>query len=194
MTKLASLCVYCGSSNEGPESHRTVAVALGRMMAERNIRLIYGGGGVGVMGAVANAVMEAGGAVTGIIPDFLMHQEVGNRKISSLEVVENMHERKSRMAELSDGFLILPGGMGTLEEFFEILTWRKLGLHDKPIAILNTDGYWDRLRDLTADMIAASYAKPDDAALAPYFDTPEAALDALAEHASASSHLDSDKI
>jgi uncharacterized protein (TIGR00730 family) len=194
MAKLSSLCVYCGSSNDGPESHRTVAITLGRMMAERNIRLIYGGGGVGVMGAVADAVMEAGGEATGIIPDFLMHQEVGNRKITSLEIVGNMHDRKSRMAELSDGFLILPGGMGTLEEFFEILTWRKLSLHDKPIAILNIDGYWDRLRDLTEEMVAASYAKPSDAALAPYFDTPEAALDALAQHTGTSSRLDSDKI
>lgn len=194
MTTLSSLCVYCGSSNDGPGSHRAAAVALGRMMAERGIRLIYGGGGVGVMGAIADAVMEAGGEVTGIIPNFLMHQEVGNRKITSLEVVENMHERKSRMAELSDGFLILPGGLGTLEEFFEILTWRKLGLHDKPIGILNIDGYWDRLRELTQDMVSASYAKPGDAALAPYFETPEEALNALAQHAGASSHLNKDRI
>lgn len=194
MTKLSSLCVYCGSSNDGPESHRDAAVLLGQLMADRGIRLIYGGGGVGVMGAVADAVMEAGGEATGIIPEFLMHQEVGNTKISSLEVVQNMHERKARMAELSDGFVILPGGMGTLEEFFEILTWRKLGLHDKPIAILNTGGYWNRLRELTAELIDASYAKPKDAALAPYFDTPEQALNALAEQASASSHLDTEKL
>ena len=116
MPNLSSLCVYCGSSNDGAPSHRNMATDLGTLMAQRGIGLVYGGGGVGLMGTIADAVMAGGGHATGSIPDFLMHQEVGHSAISSLEVVGSMHERKARMAELSDGFLILPGGLGTLEE------------------------------------------------------------------------------
>ena len=194
MPHISSICVYCGSSNDGPKAHREVAVELGKMMVARDPRLIYGGGGVGVMGAIADAVMDAGGDVTGIIPDFLMHQEAGHSKITNLEVVKTMHERKARMAELSDGFLILPGGMGTLEEFFEIVTWRKLNLHNKPIAILNTEGFWDGLRNLIDDMAAANYARPADVALTTYVGTPGEALDALEQQASASGNLASDKL
>ncbi len=194
MPNLSSLCVYCGSSNDGPESHRDMAIALGSMMAERQIGLVYGGGGVGVMGTIADAVMRGGGQVTGIIPDFLMHQEAGHSAITSLEVVGSMHERKARMAELSDGFLILPGGLGTLEEFFEMLTWRKLKLHAKPIVILNTDGFWNGLEALIQDLVDAKYARTADSALATYVDTPEAALDALEQQASASRHIASGKL
>lgn len=194
MPHISSICVYCGSSKDGPKAHRDLATAVGKLMVERNIRLIYGGGGVGVMGAIADAVMEAGGDVTGIIPDFLVNQEAGHSKISNLEVVKTMHERKARMAELSDGFLILPGGMGTLEEFFEIVTWRKLQLHNKPIAVLNTEGFWDGLRSLIEDMAAANYARPADVALTTYVNTPEEALDALEQQAFASSNLASDKL
>lgn len=194
MPHISSICVYCGSSNEGPKSHRDAAVALGSMMAKRGIRLIYGGGGVGVMGAVADAVMDAGGEVTGIIPDFLVKQEAGHKKITNLEVVKTMHERKARMAELSDGFLILPGGMGTLEEYFEIVTWRKLQLHNKPIAVLNTEGFWDGLRSLIDNIAAASYARAEDVALTTYVNSPEEALDALEQQASASSNLIRDRL
>ena len=194
MPNLSSLCVYCGSSNDGPESNRDMAIALGSMMAERQIGLVYGGGGVGVMGTIADAVMRGGGQVTGIIPDFLMHQEAGHSAITSLEVVGSMHERKARMAELSDGFLILPGGLGTLEEFFEMLTWRKLKLHAKPIVVLNTDGLWNGLEALIQDLVDAKYARTADSALATYVDTPEAALDALEQQASASRHIASGKL
>jgi len=163
-------------------------------MAERGIRLIYGGGRVGVMGAVADAVMSAGGAVTGIIPDFLMRHEVGHTKITELEIVDTMHARKARMAELSDAFLILPGGLGTLEEYFEIVTWRQLGLHDKPIAILNVDGYWDRLRDMINGIVDARYARPENMAMTTYVETAEQALNALAQQASGSGHLSSEKL
>jgi uncharacterized protein (TIGR00730 family) len=139
-------------------------------------------------------VMAGGGAVTGIIPEFLMRHEVGHSDVTTLEVVDTMHERKARMAELSDGFLVLPGGLGTLEEFFEIVTWRQLGLHDKPIAILNTDGYWDRLQDMIADVVEAKYARPENAALAPFADTPEQALEMLEALAAGSDHLESDKL
>lgn len=194
MPNLSSLCVYCGSSNDGPQSHRDMAIALGSMMAERQIDLVYGGGGVGLMGTIADAVMRDGGRVTGIIPDFLMHQEAGHSAITSLEVVGSMHERKARMAELSDGFLILPGGLGTLEEFFEMLTWRKLKLHDKPIVVLNTDGFWNGLEALIQDLVDANYARTADSALATYVDTPEAALDALEQQASASRHIASGRL
>ena len=179
MFQLSSICVYCGSSDNGPESHREAGLRLGILMAERGIRLIYGGGRLGVMGAVANAVMDAGGDVTGIIPDFLMHHEVGHTKITELEIVDTMHTRKARMAELADAFLILPGGLGTLEEYFEIVTWRQLGLHDKPIALLNVDGYWDRLHDLIDGIVEARYARPENQAITAYADTAEQALDAL---------------
>jgi uncharacterized protein (TIGR00730 family) len=194
MQHLSSLCVYCGSSNAGPESHRAAAITLGKLMAARGVQLIYGGGNIGVMGALADAVMAGGGAVTGIIPEFLMRHEVGHSDVTTLEVVDTMHERKARMAELSDGFLVLPGGLGTLEEFFEIVTWRQLGLHDKPIAILNTDGYWDRLQDMIADVVEAKYARPENAALAPFADTPEQALEMLEALAAGSDHLESDKL
>jgi uncharacterized protein (TIGR00730 family) len=163
-------------------------------MAERGIRLIYGGGRAGVMGAVAGAVLSAGGKVTGIIPDFLLRQEVGRTNITELEVVDTMHARKARMAELSDAFLILPGGLGTLEEYFEILTWRQLRLHDKPIAVLNTDGYWDRLRDTVDGIVEANYARPENAAMTSYVDTAEQALDTLERQVSSSGYISSEEL
>jgi len=191
---LSSVCVYCGSSNNGPQSHRDAATELGTLMASRGIDLVYGGGRVGVMGTVADAVMSAGGKVTGIIPDFLMRKEVGHTDITSLEIVQNMHQRKARMAELSDAFLVLPGGLGTLEEFFEVLTWRFLGLHNKPIALLNTDGYWDKLSDALQAMAETGYARQQTLDFAPVVNTPEEALDLLAERASASTRFDTDKM
>ncbi|MDE0780149.1 MAG: TIGR00730 family Rossman fold protein [Alphaproteobacteria bacterium] len=194
MSHLTSVCVYCGSSNNGPTSHREAANALGKMMAERGIGLVYGGGRAGVMGAVADSVLSAGGKVTGIIPDFLMRHEVGHMNITELEVVDTMHARKARMAELSDAFLILPGGLGTLEEYFEIVTWRQLGLHDKPIAVLNTDGYWDRLRDTVNGIVEANYARPESAAMTSYVGTAEQALDTLERQISGSEHLSSEML
>lgn len=195
MSKLTSICVYCGSSDRGPDSHQAVARELGALMAARGIDLVYGGGRVGVMGTIADAVMAHGGTVTGIIPGFMMKLEVGHTDITNLEIVENMHERKARMAELSDAFLILPGGLGTLEEFFEILTWRYLGLHDKPIAILNTGGYWTELENLLSGLVAANYARAETVAFAQITDTPEQALDVLlAEMSGDTSRLDRDKL
>lgn len=143
-----SLCLYCGSSPGKNPSHVQAAADLGRFLAEKRIRLVYGGGRVGLMGAAADACMKAGGEVLGIIPDFLLRYEVGHTEITELQVVHSMHERKMRMAENADAFCILPGGLGTLEELFEVLTWRQLGLHDKPIIVLDVAGYWQRLIDL----------------------------------------------
>ncbi len=166
MEHIRSLCVYCGSSDRGPAAHRDAARALGRELVQHGVRLVYGGGRVGVMGTLADAVLEGGGSVVGIIPDFLLRHEVGHEGVTHLEVVATMHERKARMAELSDGFVVLPGGLGTLEELFEIVTWKQLGLHTKPIVVVNSAGYWDSLRTLINGIAAAGYARPENAELA----------------------------
>jgi uncharacterized protein (TIGR00730 family) len=137
------VCVFCGSSTGLNPLYATAARELGSHMARSGITLVYGGGKVGLMGVIANAVIESGGEVFGVIPDFLMKREVGHLGITRLEVVESMHQRKQRMAQLADGFLALPGGWGTLEELAEILTWRQLGLIMQPIVILNINRFFD---------------------------------------------------
>lgn len=176
-----SLCVYCGSSNRGPDSHRDAAVRLGRILAKHRIRLVYGGGRVGIMGTIANAVLEAGGEVIGIIPRFLEAHEVAHANVTRLEVVDGMHERKARMASLADGFVILPGGLGTLDELFEILTWKQLGLHDKPIVVVDLHGYWRRLRELVEAMVTDGYARSEHLALLRFVSSVDTVLPALAE-------------
>lgn len=141
--KIGSVCVYCGSRRGARPGYVAAASDLGRYLAEADIRLVYGGGAVGLMGVVADAVLENGGRVTGIIPRFLDDAEVGKRDVTDMIQTETMHDRKARMAELSDGFVVLPGGLGTLDETFEILTWKQLKLHAKPVVLVNTDGYWD---------------------------------------------------
>ncbi len=140
-----SLCVFCGSRSGSNPAFEAAARATGRLLAERGIRLVYGGGSLGLMGAVADACLEAGGEVVGVIPGFLMDLELGHRGVTRLEVVSDMLSRKQRMAELSDGFLSLPGGIGTLDELFEMLTWVRLGVHEKPNGLLNVDGFYDDL-------------------------------------------------
>lgn len=137
------VCVFCGSSNGIDPRHVQAAQAFGRALAESNLELVYGGGRVGMMGALADAVLANGGRVIGIIPQFLMDREVGHTGLTDLLVVESMHERKAKMAEMSDAFVALPGGVGTFEEFIEVMTWSLLGLHAKPCAILNSAGYYD---------------------------------------------------
>lgn len=179
MSDFQRLCVYCGSSDRGPESHARAARELGMQMATAGVGLVYGGGSIGIMGAISNAVKKAGGEVIGIIPDFLLQKEVHDGDASSLEVVETMHERKARMVELSDGFVILPGGLGTLDEFFEILTWRQLGLHDKPIVVANIEGYWDSLVTLIDGMAADNYVHTRHAAAIHVVDDIDAVLPTL---------------
>lgn len=139
------IAVFCGSSDGASPAYKEGAVKLGKELARRGITLVYGGASVGVMGTVADAVLEAGGQVIGVIPQMLEDREISHRGLTELIVVGSMHERKTRMAELSDGFIALPGGPGTLEEFFEIFTWAQLGLHQKPCGILNVNGYYDLL-------------------------------------------------
>ncbi|AMO21604.1 LOG family protein [Ramlibacter tataouinensis] len=145
MTPAFSLCVYCGSRTGRVQEFKDLAVELGRWIGERGGQLVYGGGNAGLMGLVADATLAAGGTVIGVIPQALVEREHAKRDCTQLFVVDNMHERKRLMAEHSEAFLALPGGIGTLEEFFEVWTWRQLGYHDKPIGLLNANGYYDPL-------------------------------------------------
>ncbi len=142
---LRRLCVFCSSSNHLPETYRDEARALGARMAREEIELVYGGGSVGLMGVLANAVLAGGGKVTGVIPDFLSTKELAHAGLTRMLVTRSMHERKHEMSRLADAFAVLPGGFGTLDEFFEILTWKQLGLHARPIVVANTGGWFDAL-------------------------------------------------
>ena len=143
MTKLTALCVFCGSRPGTDPDHAKAGQTLGRMLGEQGVRLVYGGGGIGLMAEVANATIAAGGEVTGIIPEFLRAYEVGVVDGADEVVVAGMHERKAKMFEMSDAFVVLPGGLGTLDESIEITTWKQLQQHNKPIIFVNTNGYWD---------------------------------------------------
>jgi uncharacterized protein (TIGR00730 family) len=144
---MRSLCVFCGSSPGARPEYTVAARQLGTSLARRGIRLVYGGARVGLMGSLANAVLHAGGEVSGVIPEGLLPREVAHTKLQDLRIVTTMHDRKALMADLSDGFLALPGGAGTLEEFFEVWTWAQLGIHRKPCGVLNVHGYFDGLLD-----------------------------------------------
>lgn len=147
-----SVAVYCGSSNGASNIYIEGAKKLGKELAKRNITLVYGGSSVGLMGAVADSVLEEGGKAIGVMPSFLDKREISHKSLSELIVVETMHERKAKMAELADGFITLPGGAGTMEEFFEVFTWGQIGLHQKPIGILNINRYYDPLIGLLNHM------------------------------------------
>ena len=155
----ASVCVYCGSRFGADPAYRAEAEALGAVLAENGWRLVYGAGDVGLMGAVANATQAAGGETFGVIPIHLLQHEVGKRDLSAFIVTENMHERKKVMYMNSDAIVVLPGGAGSLDEFFEVLTWRQLGLHQKPVYLLNTAGYWDPLIGLIDHVIEQGFAE-----------------------------------
>lgn len=142
---MKSICVYCGSNFNGDPELKKAIETLAATLVNQGINLVYGGGSVGVMGVIASEMLRLGGRVTGIIPQFLMDKEVGHTGLTEMIVTENMHQRKQKMADLADGFIILPGGFGTLEELFEVLTWLQLGLHAKPIGVLNVNGFYDHL-------------------------------------------------
>ncbi|TAJ90781.1 MAG: TIGR00730 family Rossman fold protein [Reyranella sp.] len=155
----SSLCVFCGARFGTDPATRDTAVGLGRLLAAEGITLVYGGGGVGLMGLVANAALDAGGRAVGIIPNFLLQREAGHPALTETVVVETMHERKLQMFERADGFVVLPGGIGTLEEFFEVLSWRTLGLHSKPIVIIDQGGYWEPLAALLRGVVEGGFAE-----------------------------------
>jgi uncharacterized protein (TIGR00730 family) len=165
MARISSLCVYCGSSDRGNDRHRDWAGQLGREAAERGIRIVFGGGHVGLMGVVADAALAAGGEAIGVIPEHLQAREVGHGGLTRLEVVASMHERKARMCALADAFCVLPGGLGTLDETFEIVTWKQLHLHDKPIVLLDQAGFWQPLLELVRHQVAEGYVRPEHARL-----------------------------
>lgn len=157
---IRSVTVYCSSSNLAPEPFFRAAETLGRGLAERKIDLVFGGGHVGLMGRTADAALKAGGAVKGIIPRFLAEREVAHNGLTELHVVETMHERKMLLTGWADAFVILPGGLGTLDELMEILTWKHLGQHQKPIILLNVDGFWEQLLQFFERVAADRMIKP----------------------------------
>ena len=180
MADVRSLCVLCGSRPGNDPAFADAALRLGALMVERGVRLVYGGGSIGLMGTVADAVLDAGGEVVGVIPDFLLRYEVGHRQLTELVITDSMHDRKRQMFEMADGFVVLPGGLGTLDEAFEIITWKQLRLHDAPIVVLDVGGYWAPLRAMVDAVIAGEFAHPAVAELFTMVQTPEEVFPALA--------------
>ncbi|UNK44119.1 TIGR00730 family Rossman fold protein [Luteimonas sp. S4-F44] len=173
---MKSICVYCGSNSGSKPVYAERAMALGDRIARDGLQLVYGGGNVGLMGTVANAVLEAGGSVTGVIPKQLADWEVAHRGLTQLEIVDSMHARKMRMFELSDAFVALPGGFGTMEEIFEMLTWRQLGIGNKPCAFLDIDGFYAPLIGMIDRMVEERFLHPDQRADLWYGDDIDAML------------------
>ena len=176
------VCVFAGSSSGSSPEYRAAAVELGRVLAARGIGLVYGGARVGLMGAVADAVLAGGGHVTGVIPRAMVEKEVAHDSLSDLRVVTSMHERKAMMADLADGFIALPGGWGTLDEFFEILTWAQLGLHQKPCGLLNVHGYFDGLLSFLEHSITEGFVRHEYHSMISVSDSPTGLLEQLAAY------------
>ncbi|AZA56610.1 LOG family protein [Chryseobacterium shandongense] len=156
---MKSITVFCGSSFGSEDIYKEQAALLGKTLAKNNIQLVYGGANVGLMGAIADGALDEGGRVMGVLPYFLQSKEIAHKKLTELILVETMHERKTKMNELCDGVIVLPGGYGTLEEFFEMITWAQLGLHQKPIGILNIDGFYNDLINLVQNMVDKGFLK-----------------------------------
>jgi uncharacterized protein (TIGR00730 family) len=166
------ICVFCGSSSGHSGLYADAARRLGESLAANGIGLVYGGSGIGLMGVLADATLAAGGSVIGVIPQSMVAREIQHGALTELHVVGTMHERKTRMAELADGFIALPGGAGTLEEIFEQWTWAQLGFHNKPCAFLNTNGYYDPLRKMIEHMIGEGFLRPGAAEMLAFEDEP----------------------
>ena len=181
MPNIEALCVYCGSSGRVAASYREAASELGMRLAAAGIEIVFGGGRVGLMGLVADAALAGGGRVTGIIPARLRDAELAHQGVSELVIVDSMHERKRLMAERADAFAVLPGGIGTLDETFEMLSWKQLGLHDKPIYLVDIDGYWTTLRTLLDDIVERGFAPAKTRRLLQTVSTVAELMTALAE-------------
>jgi len=173
------LCVFCGSNAGQDPVYMETARLLGETLARNGIELVYGGAAVGLMGAVADAVLAEGGRVTGVMPQALVDKEIAHTGLSDLRVVGSMHERKALMAELSDGFIALPGGLGTFEELFEVWTWAQLGYHKKPCALLNVSGFYDKLAGFLDDVVERGFVKPVHRAMLIVKDDPAALIEAI---------------
>lgn len=180
MSRTLSVCVFCGSRDGTRAAYRQAAASLGRQLGERGWRLVYGGGNVGLMGVLADAALAAGAQVTGVIPDSLLRREVGHRGLHELHVVPTMHVRKQLMAERADAFVALPGGLGTLEELFEVWTWRQLGYHQHPLGLLNVSGYFDPLLAFVERAVQEGFVSDDQRCLLHVADSPERLLDLVA--------------
>lgn len=176
------LCVFCGSQTGGRKIYGDAAEAVGDAIAREGLGMVYGGGRIGLMGRVADAVLASGGPVVGVIPDALRTEELAHEAVSRLEVVPSMHARKARMAELASGFLTLPGGIGTFEEFFEIVTWAVLGIHRKPIGLLNVDGYFDPILRLLGHAVEEKFLRPQHLDLILVGDEPRSLVRRIAAH------------
>lgn len=176
---MKKIAVFCGSSDGAQKVYKEVAAELGKELANRGITLVYGGASVGVMGALADSVLRNGGDVIGVIPRLLEEREISHKKLSKLYVVDTMHERKAHMSELADGFIVLPGGPGTLEEFFEIYTWAQIGIHQKPCGILNINNYFKLLFELLDHMIDQKFLQERFRSLTIIENKPEDLLDKL---------------
>jgi len=161
-TKIKNVCVYCGSSSNVDEAYKAAATKLGAMVAQEDWGVVYGGGRVGLMGLVADSALKAGGDVVGIIPEHIQEREVQHEDLTELHVVDTMHVRKQMMVDRSQAFVILPGGLGTLDELFELMTWKQLGLHDKPIVIVNMNGYWDDMLKAVRHIAKQGFMREDD--------------------------------
>ena len=176
---LRSICVFCGARPGHDPAHAAAAVTLGRTLAEQGIRLVYGGGAVGLMGIVADAALAAGGEVIGIIPQSLEHSEIGHSGLTRLEVVDGMHARKARMAELSDAFIALPGGLGTLEELFEVWTWGQLGYHQKTLGLLEVNDFFGKLCIFLDHLVSEGFVHSEHRAMLQSSNSAEALLQQL---------------
>jgi uncharacterized protein (TIGR00730 family) len=179
---MKAICVYCGSSPGRLEDYADGARALASALVARNLGLVYGGASIGLMGLVANTVLQLGGRVVGVIPKGLARKEVMHRHLSELHVTQSMHERKTLMAELSDGFIAMPGGIGTFEEIFEIWTWAQLGIHAKPCGLLNVAGYYDALTTFLDHAATEQFLKPDQRSMLMVEQTPDVLLDRFASY------------
>ena len=175
-------CVFCGSRSGIRPAYAAAAEELGRLLAQNGIGLVYGGASVGLMGSIANAALDAGGEVIGVIPRDLVRREVAHTALGDLRVVDTMHQRKALMAELSDGFIALPGGVGTLDETFEIWTWAQLGHHNKPCALLNVEGYYDKLNSFLDLVATEGFLRPEHRAGLICQPTPQQVLEAMRKH------------
>jgi uncharacterized protein (TIGR00730 family) len=173
------LCVFCGSSSGNDPAYGALAAQLGRFLAQRRIGVVYGGGRAGLMGTLADAALAAGGEVIGVIPQSLMDREHGHVGLTELRVVDSMHSRKALMAELSDGFAALPGGIGTMEELFEVWTWAQLGFHEKPCALLDTGGFFTPLVGFLDQLVTAGFLRPASRAILTVASSPEELLSQL---------------
>ncbi|WP_374622455.1 TIGR00730 family Rossman fold protein [Pandoraea sp.] len=178
-SEVKSICIYCGAAAGVRPAYAEAARELGRRMAEAGIRLVYGGGKVGLMGIIADAVLASGGQVIGVIPKALMDREVGHPGLTQLHVVENMHQRKQMMADLSDAFIAMPGGIGTCEELFEVFTWLQIGYHAKPIGLLNVEQYYDPLLTFLESMVTEQFLKGSQLDQLQVSASPEAMLDTM---------------